>query len=81
MDRPSRFGATISSSPSAGRKTPSPEQLWRIDQLTDGTWRILPKAVPDSKEPLALTAIGDSTPTLAKFDSKSDNGRWNLKKP
>jgi arabinan endo-1,5-alpha-L-arabinosidase len=55
--------------------------LWRIDQLTDGTWRIMPKAVPDSKEPLALTAIGDSTPTLAKFDSNSDKGRWNLKKP
>jgi arabinan endo-1,5-alpha-L-arabinosidase len=70
------------SSPSAGRNTPvKPEQLCRIDQLTDGTWRTMPKAVPDSKERLALTAIGDSTPTLARFDSKSDKGRWNLKKP
>ena len=29
--------------------TGQPEQLWRIDQLTDGTYRIMPKAVPDSK--------------------------------
>ena len=31
--------------------TGGPEQLWRIDQLTDGTYRIMPKAVPGSKEP------------------------------
>src|ERR1035441_4550460 len=61
--------------------TGSPEQLWRIDQLTDGTYRIMPKAMPDSKEPMALTAVGGSTPTLAKFDPKSDKPRWNFKKP
>ncbi len=61
--------------------TGSPEQLWRIDQLTDGTYRIMPKAVPNSKEPLALTAVGGSTPTLAKFDPKSDKARWNFKTP
>jgi arabinan endo-1,5-alpha-L-arabinosidase len=61
--------------------TGSPEQLWRIDQLTDGTYRIMPKAMPDSKEPMALTAVGGSTPTLAKFDPKSDKARWNFKKP
>ena len=61
--------------------TGDPEQLWRIDQLTDGTYRIMPKAVPNSKEPLALTAVGSSTPTLAKFDAKSDNARWNFKTP
>lgn len=59
--------------------TGSPEQLWRIDQLTDGTYRIMPKAVPGSKEPLVLTAVAHSTPTLAKFDPKSDHGRWNFK--
>ena len=59
--------------------TGSPEQLWRIDQLTDGTYRIMPKSVPGSKEPFVLTAVAHSTPTLAKFDPKSDNGRWNLK--
>jgi arabinan endo-1,5-alpha-L-arabinosidase len=61
--------------------TGAPEQLWRIDQLTDGTYRVMPKAVPDSKEPLALTAVGASTPTLAKFDPKSDKARWNFKRP
>ena len=59
--------------------TGSPEQLWRIDQLTDGTYRIMPKSVPGSKEPFALTAVAHSTPTLAKFDPKSDNGRWRFK--
>ena len=61
--------------------TGAPEQLWRIDQLTDGTYRIVPKSMPNSKEPMALTAVGGSTPTLAKFDPKSDKGRWNFKKP
>jgi len=61
--------------------TGQPEQLWRIDQLTDGTYRIMPKAVPNSKEPLALTAIGGSTPTLTRFDPKSDKARWNFKTP
>ena len=61
--------------------TGAPEQLWRIDQLTDGTYRIMPKVVPDSKEPLVLTAAGASTPTLAKFDPKSDKSRWNFKRP
>jgi arabinan endo-1,5-alpha-L-arabinosidase len=61
--------------------TGGPEQLWRIDQLTDGTYRIMPKAMPDSSEPVALVAVGASTPTLAKFDPKSDKGRWNFKKP
>ena len=61
--------------------TGAPEQLWRIDQLTDGTYRIMPKVVPNSKEPLALVAVGDCTPTLAKFNPKSDNSRWNFKLP
>ena len=61
--------------------TGAPEQLWRIDELIDGTYRIMPKAVPNSTEPVALVAIGASTPTLAKFDPKSDKGRWNFRKP
>jgi len=61
--------------------TSAPEQLWRIEQLTDATYRIMPKAVPNSREPLALSAVGSSFATLAKFDSKSDKQRWNLKKP
>jgi len=61
--------------------TGAPEQLWRIDELTDGTYRIMPKAVPGTNEPLVLTAIGASTPTLTKFDPASDEGRWEFRKP
>jgi len=61
--------------------TGSPEQLWRIDQLMDGDYRIMPKLVPNSKEALALTAVGASTPTLARFDPKSDKARWNFRSP
>ena len=61
--------------------TGAPEQLWRIDQLTNGTYRIMPKAMPNSKEPVALTAVGASTPTLARFDPKSDKGKWTFRKP
>jgi arabinan endo-1,5-alpha-L-arabinosidase len=61
--------------------TGAPEQLWRIDQLTDGAYRIMPKQVPNSRESLALSAAGSSFATLAKFDPKSDRQRWNLKTP
>jgi len=59
--------------------TGAPEQLWRIDQLTDGTYRIMPKIVPNLKAPLALVSSGDSSPTLAAFDMNSDNSKWNFK--
>lgn len=59
--------------------TGAAEQLWRIDQLIDGTYRIMPKVVPNSNEKLALVSSGDSTPTLAKFDSNSDNSKWNFR--
>lgn len=61
--------------------TGSPEQLWRIDQLTDGTYRIMPKAIPNFSGPAALTAVGRSTPTLARFDPMSDKSRWSFIKP
>lgn len=59
--------------------TGADEQLWRIDQLTDGTYRIMPKAVPGHDEPLALVSLGDSSPTLAPFEFVSDNSKWNFK--
>ena len=59
--------------------TGAPEQLWRIDQLTDGTFRIMPRVVPGSGEKLALVSVGDSTPTLAEFDMNSDNSKWNFR--
>jgi arabinan endo-1,5-alpha-L-arabinosidase len=57
--------------------TGAPEQLWRIEQLPDGAWRILSK----SKQSLALSAVGSSFATLAKFDPKSDKQRWTIKTP
>jgi arabinan endo-1,5-alpha-L-arabinosidase len=61
--------------------TGAPEQLWRMDQLADGSWRIMPKSVPNSTEPLALSAVGSSFATLAKFDPASDKQRWLFKTP
>lgn len=55
------------------------EQLWRIDQLTDGTYRIMPKNIPGSGKKLALVSSGDSTPTLAEFDFDSENSKWNFR--
>ncbi len=61
--------------------TGAPGQLWRIDQLSDGTWRIMPKSAPNSTQPLALSAVGSSFATLSKFDPSSDKQRWLLKTP
>ncbi len=61
--------------------TGAPEQLWRIEQLIDGTYRIMPKLVPGRDEQYALISIGDSTPTLGKFDASSDNSKWNFRRP
>jgi arabinan endo-1,5-alpha-L-arabinosidase len=59
--------------------TGAPEQLWRIDQLIDGTYRIMPKVVPNSGKKLALVSLGDSSPALEEFDFNSDNSKWNFK--
>jgi len=60
--------------------TGSPEQLWRIEQLTDGTYRIMPKSVPGHEtEQLALISVADSTPTLGRFDMNSDNSKWRFR--
>lgn len=59
--------------------TNAPEQLWQIDQLIDGTYRIMPKVIPNSNKKLALVSFGDSTPSLAEFDMNSDNFKWNFK--
>ena len=57
------------------------EQLWRIEQLTDGAYRVEPKEVPNSKKPFALSAIGSSKPTLATFNPTGDRQRWLIKTP
>lgn len=61
--------------------TGTAEQLWKIDQLTDGSYRIMPKAVPNSNEELALISFGDTRPTLGKFDMKNDNCKWRFREP
>ena len=62
--------------------TGADEQLWRIEQLIDGTFRIMPKAIPGRpgiNTKFVLYSIADSTPTLAEYDFKSDNSKWNFK--
>ena len=60
--------------------TGAPEQLWQIDQLIDGTYRIMPKSIPGCGERLCLYSVADSTPTLSKFDFENDNCKWDLKR-
>ena len=62
--------------------TGADEQLWRIEQLTDGTFRLMPKAIPGQdglNTRYVLYSAGDSTPTLAEYDFTSDNSKWNFK--
>ena len=67
---------------SVPRFTGAPEQLWRIEQLTDGTFRIMPKQIPGKEgvnTKYVLYSAGDSTPTLAEYDFSSDNSKWNFR--
>ena len=73
--------ATVGGELNAVAFTGAPEQLWRIDQLTDGTYRLSPKSIPGISEAMALSAVGSSMPTLATFDPQSDRQRWNLRAP
>lgn len=61
--------------------TGAPEQLWKIEQLVDGTYRLSPKAAPGvpEGEQVILISAGDSTPALGKYDFNSDNSKWNFK--
>ena len=62
--------------------TGADEQLWRIEQLIDGTYRIMPKVVP-GKEGIntkyCIYSASDSNPTLAKYDFNSDNSKWQFR--
>lgn len=63
--------------------TGTDEQLWRIEQLTDETFRIMPKTIPGTNEintRYVIYSVGDSTPTLSEYDFNSDNSKWRLKK-
>ncbi|MBR5707528.1 MAG: family 43 glycosylhydrolase, partial [Bacteroidaceae bacterium] len=59
--------------------TGAPEQLWKIDQLTDGTYRVCPKAVPGTDEEVCLISVGDSNASLGKFDINDVNCKWNFR--
>jgi arabinan endo-1,5-alpha-L-arabinosidase len=59
--------------------TGAPEQLWSIDQLIDGTYRIMPKAVPGTNEKVCLISVGDSNASLGKFDFNDVNCKWNFR--
>jgi arabinan endo-1,5-alpha-L-arabinosidase len=61
--------------------TGSAAELWRFDQLADGNWRIMPKAIPKTRDPFVLSAVGSSFATLAKFDNGSEKQRWLIKTP
>ena len=57
-------------------------QLGRIEQLTDGTFRLLPKRIPGHAElntRYVLYTPADSTPTLAEWDFSTDNAKWNFR--
>jgi len=60
----------------------SDEQLWRIEQLIDGTFRIMPKHIPGQEginTRYVIYSAADSTPTLAEYDFGSDNSKWNFR--
>jgi len=61
--------------------TGAPEQLWRIEQLPDGAWRIVSKLAGNSKQGMALSALGSSFATLARLDASSEKQRWAIKTP
>jgi len=61
--------------------TGSDQQLWRIEQCTDGAFRIMPKRLPGSLKDnteYVLYAAGDSSPILAPWDFSTDNSKWML---
>lgn len=57
-------------------------QLWRIEQLTDGNFRIMPYAIPGISginQRYCIYTPADSTPTLAPYDFHSDNAKWKFR--
>ena len=58
----------------AAAYTGADDQLWRIEQCIDGSYRIMPKSNPG----YVLSSPADSTPSLSKWDFNSDNCKWNF---
>jgi len=61
--------------------TGEPAQLWRLDQLTDGSWRLMPKAVPGVSQPMAISAIGSSFATLSQSTASDEKQHWRFEAP
>ena len=59
--------------------TGADSELWRIEQLTDGTFRILTKVACKCGKQRAIVCTGDSTVALGDFDFSSDNSKWNFR--
>ena len=62
--------------------TGASEQLWRIEQLVDGSFRIMPKSIPGIagvNTKYCIYSIADSTPTLAEYDFNTDNSKWSFR--
>ena len=65
---------------SVPKYTGAEEQLWRIERLVDGTYRIMPKAIPGyTGEPLVVVSTGDSTVALGKYDFNNVNCKWDFR--
>ena len=59
--------------------TGAQEQLWRIEQLVDGTYRIISETVPGHEGKFALVCTGDATLTLGTYDFDDVNCKWNFR--
>ena len=59
--------------------TGADNELWRIEQLTDGTFRILTKVACKCGKQRCLLSTGDSTVAMGDFDFSSDNCKWNFR--
>ncbi len=61
--------------------TGAPEQLWRIDQLTDGTYRVMPKAVPAPAHRWRSRPSAAASLRSRRFRPDGDRERWLFKTP
>ena len=61
--------------------TGGPEQLWRIDQLADGTYRVMPKAFRTRRSRWRSRPSAAACRRSRRFDPDSDRQRWLFKTP
>ena len=61
--------------------TGGPEQLWRIDQLTDGSYRLMPKACRTKRSRWRSPRSAAACPRSRSSTPASDRQRWLLRRP